>query len=111
MCRSLPTGWGHLLKGHLLTLLYVFEGLLIVGGIVFGAPAVQRFGWLTLGVTVAIDLVVRIASDVIRGKPVLKAVMQVLLLVVVLVIVALIALEIPHLGSDIRHYWHEWTPW
>jgi len=108
---ALPTGWGHLLQRHLLTLLYVFEGLLIAGGLVFGAPAIQRFGWVTLGITVAVDLLIRIATDVIRGKPVLRAVAQVLLLVVVLVLVAMIALEVPHLGADIRLYWHRWTPW
>jgi patatin-related protein len=108
---ALPSGWGHLLRRHLLTLLYVFEGLLIAGGLVFGAPAVQRFGWVTLGITVAVDLLIRIASDVIRGKPVLRAILRVGLLVVVLVLIAMIAAEVPHVGADLRHYWHRWTPW
>jgi patatin-related protein len=108
---ALPTGWGHLVGRHLLALAYVFEGALVAGGLVFGAPPVQRFGLVALAVTVFFDLLIRIVGDAIRKKRVLRSVVQVVLILVVAVVLAMIAAEVRHVGSDIRHYWHQWTPW
>jgi patatin-related protein len=53
---SLPNSIWHRVRRYWTWLLYLFEGLLIVGGILLGAPSVQSFGWNALLVTVFMDV-------------------------------------------------------
>jgi hypothetical protein len=46
----------------------MFEFLLIVFGTVFTSAAVQRLGWLTLAITVAVHTAQLVLSDTLRGK-------------------------------------------
>ena len=60
---SLPDRWAHILTVHLLKLLYLFEVLMIVGGIFLSSNAVQRFGFLAIAITLAIHCLIFILRD------------------------------------------------
>ena len=60
---SLPDRWAHILTVHLLKLLYLFEVLMIVGGIFLSSNAVQRFGFLAIAITLAIHCLILILRD------------------------------------------------
>jgi hypothetical protein len=62
--RSLP----NLIFQHWLMLLYLFELLLIIGGALFVAPEIQRFGLVTFGVTAVIHLSTLALGDYMRGR-------------------------------------------
>ena len=53
---------------HWLKLLYAFELLLIGGSILFGDKDITSFGWKAFGVTVAVNIVVLLLGDYIRGR-------------------------------------------
>jgi patatin-related protein len=78
--RSLP----HLFFHHWLAVLYVFDFVFILGGIVFGQPQVKNFGWLLLGVTAGANLIVAALTDYITGRitafRILRALLAVLLI-------------------------------
>ena len=66
---AIPRSLHRIVAGYWLSLLYVFEGLLLVLGIVFDQPAIRQVGLLTFGVTLAIDFSRHlIAYYVTRGK-------------------------------------------
>jgi hypothetical protein len=53
---------------HWLTLLYIFEVLIVAGAILFSAPAARTFGLTALGVTVALHVASLVAGDLISRK-------------------------------------------
>lgn len=57
---------------HWLYLLYIFEVLIIVGGVVFSRPGAQHFGWLALGVTALINILTLVLKDFMRGRGAVK---------------------------------------
>ena len=64
---AVPRSMRNIVFRHWLKLLYLFEALLIVGGWLLGSDVVQDFGWKALVVTLAVNGVVLLLSDVMRG--------------------------------------------
>jgi patatin-related protein len=94
--RSLP----NLIFRHWVKLLYLFEFLLIVGGLLFVAPQVQRLGFIALGITLAVHGGVLALGDWMRHKTTKwKRASQVLLIgALVILIGALLVLAL--VGAD-----------
>jgi hypothetical protein len=65
---SLPDTISNQITHHYLKLIYLFEVLMIAGGLLFSTPAVQHMGVLALGATVAVNAVVLILQDLSKGK-------------------------------------------
>lgn len=65
---SLPDTVANQITHHYLKLIYLFEVLMIAGGLLFSTPAVQHMGVLALGATLAINAVVLILQDLSKGK-------------------------------------------
>jgi hypothetical protein len=63
-----PNSLLNLLLRHWLKLLYFFEALMIIGGILLGNSGVQQFGLLALLVTMAINLTTLYLHDSMRGR-------------------------------------------
>ena len=53
---------------HWLRIIYVFEGFLILASILLGQKDVTRFGWTALGLTAALNVIVLLLGDYIRGR-------------------------------------------
>jgi len=96
---SVPHSWAHLVFRHWLTLLYLFEAFLIIGGLVFNAAAVEKLGLLTLGVTVAFSLGVVLTGEFLRGQ---RRWLRRLLVVLGLVLLILAAIGAVHLVTLAR---------
>jgi len=65
---AVPNSIPNLLVKHWLSLLYLFEVLLIVGGTVFGESVIVRFGWTILFVTGAAHITLATVGRVMQGK-------------------------------------------
>lgn len=66
---AVPNSLLHLFFRHWLKVIYVFEVLLLVASIFLGAdPAVTKFAWTLLGLTLALTVVVLVVGDYIRGR-------------------------------------------
>jgi patatin-related protein len=53
---------------HWLRIIYLFEAFLIVASFLLGEKDVTRFGWFALALTVALNLIVLLLGDYIRGR-------------------------------------------
>jgi patatin-related protein len=66
---AVPNSLLHLFFRHWLKVIYVFEALLLVASILLGAdPAVKKFAWTLLALTLTLTVVVFIVGDYIRGR-------------------------------------------
>lgn len=65
---SVPRSIPNLMFRHWLKLLYLFEVTLIVASTLLVSSEVQKFGLLTFGITVAVQFVVWILSDIISAN-------------------------------------------
>jgi patatin-related protein len=60
---SLPDTWPSILTRHLLKLLYLFEALMIAGGVLLSSNSVVRFGVMALGITLTLHAVIMLLRD------------------------------------------------
>jgi hypothetical protein len=65
---SLPNTIPNLLAHHLLKLVYLFEVVMIVGGVLLSSPAVEHVGILALGATLAVHSIVLMLQDLAKGR-------------------------------------------
>jgi hypothetical protein len=65
---AVPNTLPNLIVRHWLNLLYLFEILLIVGGILFAESSIERFGFTTLIVTGAAHVALITLGRVMHGK-------------------------------------------
>ncbi|MGA1790556.1 MAG: patatin-like protein [bacterium] len=64
---ALPQSISNAIFRHWLKLLYLFEVLLILGGMIFLKPEIQRFGFYSLAGTLTVHLLVLLLGDYMRG--------------------------------------------
>lgn len=100
---SVPATWQHLVARHWLVLLYVFEALALVGGLIFAVPAVQQFGLFALLATGFVNVAMWLLGDRIRGGRIWKTVLWAVALILIAGIVVLAIFELIHLGE--RYSW------
>jgi patatin-related protein len=62
---SVPHSFANLVFRHWLTLLYLFEAFLIVGGIIFNVAQIQKVGLAMLGATFAVNLAVLLTGAIL----------------------------------------------
>jgi len=99
---AVPRSMPNILIHHWLKLLYLFEALLIVGGILFASDSVRDLGWKALGLTLAVQLVILILTDLMLGRiDKWKRTKAAIILVVVVLLLLGIYEVWQHLGSDI----------
>jgi patatin-related protein len=96
-----PGNTMHLLVRHWLVLAFLIEGTLIAGGILLGQPAAQHLGWSLLWFTLGLTVLIAFLSGFIRGAVLWKAILRVVLALALLAAITMIALEVPHLGTDV----------
>jgi patatin-related protein len=65
---AVPDSFPNLIVRHWLKLLYLFEVLLILGGTLLGEPGIQRWGFVTLAVTLGTDVALLTLGDMMRGR-------------------------------------------
>ncbi|MEN3328141.1 MAG: hypothetical protein V7638_2948 [Acidobacteriota bacterium] len=65
---AVPGSLLNLLFFHWLKVIYAFEVFLIVASILLGQKDVTRFGWTALALTAALNLIVLLLGDYIRGR-------------------------------------------
>ncbi|HZF10479.1 MAG TPA: patatin-like protein [Thermoanaerobaculia bacterium] len=91
--RSVP----NLVFRHWLQLLYLFEALLIVGGILFSKPGVLQLGWSALGVTALLNLLLFVLTDLLSGRGRWLKGVVILVGILLLLLAALGAAQLPGL--------------
>jgi len=75
---AVPNSILNKLATHWLYLLYAFEAVMIVGGVLLSRPGAQQFGWTAFGITALINMLVLVLKDEMRGSSGLKRVLRVL---------------------------------
>jgi len=83
---AIPGSIASLIFHHWIKLLYLFEFLLIFLGTLLANPTAQQFGWLTFGITVAVQTAVLIIGDSLAGKNWLRNLVVALFLLIVLLL-------------------------
>jgi hypothetical protein len=86
---AVPDSVPHLIFRHWLKLLYLFELLTVVAGIVFVNQALNQFGMVAFGSTVAAHAAVRVLGDALRGRHVFVNLLLGLLIAFVVLMAAL----------------------
>ena len=65
---SLPNSFANIIAHHALRLLYVFEAVLIIGGLLFSNSSVEHFGLIILGITLAVNAGMLVIKDAIQEQ-------------------------------------------
>lgn len=65
---AVPGSLLNLLFFHWLKIIYAFEVFLIVASILLGQNEITRFGWIAFALTAALNVIVLLLGDYIRGK-------------------------------------------
>ncbi|HWT00156.1 MAG TPA: patatin-like protein [Pyrinomonadaceae bacterium] len=91
---AVPDSVPHLIFRHWLKLLYLFELLTVVAGIIFTNPALNQFGLIAFGITVTAQAAVLVLGDAMRGRHPWMIVLRVLVVPVVAVLTALGAFSV-----------------
>lgn len=87
---------------HWLYLLYMFEVVVILGGIFLARPGAQQFGWTALGITALLNVVMLVLKDKMRarnpvqslGALIVGSILVVLLLIGALKVVGVLGLTV-----------------
>ena len=77
---AVPNNILHKLASHWLYLLYMFELVVIIGGIVLSRSGAQEFGWLAFGITAFLNVLKLLLTDLMRGRNVVKRLIIVILI-------------------------------
>jgi patatin-related protein len=91
---AVPNSILNMLWNHWLSVVYTFEVVVILAGIVLSSPGAQQFGWTAFGITAILNLMVLVLKDLMRGR---RAVIRVTVFVtsaLILILAAVGALEI-----------------
>jgi patatin-related protein len=65
---AVPGSLLNLLFFHWLKILYAFEVFMIIGSILLAEKEITKFGWTALGLTAALNVIVLLLGDYIKGK-------------------------------------------
>jgi hypothetical protein len=65
---AVPNSILNMLWTHWLKVLYVFEIVAILAGLLLSRPEVQQFGWTAFGITAVFNVMVLVLKDLMRGK-------------------------------------------
>jgi patatin-related protein len=65
---AVPNSMLNLMATHWLHLLYLFEVMTILGGILLARSGAQQFGWTALGITAFLHVVMLLLNDKMRGR-------------------------------------------
>lgn len=102
---AVPNSIRHDLATHWLKLLYMFEIVVIVGGILLARPGAQQFGWLAFGITAFLNVLKLLLTDLMRGRDVIKRVGIVIVVSVASLFLLIGVLKVGGLlGVTIRGY-------
>jgi len=69
---AVPNSILNKLATHWLYLLYMFEAVIIVGGVLLARPGAQQFGWTAFGITAIVNVITLLLRDLMRGRHVVK---------------------------------------
>ena len=69
---AVPNSILNKLATHWLYLLYMFEAVIIVGGVLLARPGAQQFGWTAFGITAIVNVITLFLKDLMRGRHVVK---------------------------------------
>jgi patatin-related protein len=91
---AVPNTLRNMLWNRWLSIVYAFELFTIVGGLLLSSQAAQQFGWTALGITVALNVLVLVLKDIMRGRQAVYRATGVLVCLVILSLALLGLLEI-----------------
>jgi hypothetical protein len=97
---SLPNSFANIVAHHALRLLYLFEAVLIVGGLLLSNSTVEHFGLIMLGITLAVNAGMLVIKDAIHEKSFWTGFLKVVALGVSALVVLTIVLFIASIWSD-----------
>jgi hypothetical protein len=103
---AVPGSLGHVLVSHWIVLLYVFEGLAVVAGLVLASPVVQRFGLLALFLTTVAVVAFDALGRLLQGGPWFGLPLKILLALAVLALGIVLVVGVRHVGEDLSSLWH-----
>jgi hypothetical protein len=92
---------------HWLKLLYLFEALLIVGGIIFQQKAIGDFGWKALGLTIVLNGAVLLLGDIMQYRLQRWRVTKTLLVGALALLLGLGLLKLQDLGPKVAAKFNE----
>lgn len=93
---------------HWLKLIYLFEVLMIIGGVFFSTPT-RNFGWMALAVTLIVNGTVLLLTDIMAHKLQRWRVTRAVLVVFFILLVGLGLLGLPYLVSQVRSSYEDGT--
>ena len=91
---AVPNSILNLLWNHWLSVVYTFEIVVILAGILLSSPGAQRFGWTAFGITSILNLIVLVLKDLMRGRRAVFRTSVVVITALILILAAVGALEI-----------------
>ena len=91
---AVPNSILNMLWNHWLSVVYTFEVVVILAGIVLSSPGAQQFGWTAFGITAILNLMVLVLKDLIRGRHAVVRVTVFVTSLFILILAAVGALEI-----------------
>jgi patatin-related protein len=98
---AIPNSIPNIVFLHWLKLIYLFEALMIVGGIFF-STTIRDFGWKALGITLIVNATVLLLTDIMRYRLERWRITKVALVVAIIFLVGLGFLALPQLASSAR---------
>ena len=102
---AVPGSLGHVVVAHWIVLLYVFEGLAVVAGLVLASPVVQRFGLLALVLTTVAVVAFDALGRLLTGGPWFGLPLKLLLALAVLALGIVLVVGVRHVGDDLSSLW------
>jgi patatin-related protein len=91
---AVPNSILNMLWNHWLSVVYTFEIIVILAGIVLSSPGAQQFGWTAFGITAVLNLMVLVLKDLMRGRHPVFRITVFLTSALILILAAVGALEI-----------------
>jgi len=91
---AVPNSIKNMLWDHWLSVVYVFEFFMILAGILLSSQGAQRFGWTALGITAALNIIVLVLKDIMRGRQAVFRTTGAIVFLVILFLAALGFLEV-----------------
>ena len=98
---AIPGRFWHMVFNHLLVILYVFEGLAIGLGLLLNSGIIQRFGVVTLVLTVLGHLGILLLGDRLGGGSAYRRFVRIVLIIAFIVIAVLAFVGLKNLPDEI----------
>lgn len=91
---AVPNTLRNMLWNRWLSIIYAFEFFIIVAGLLLSSQGAQQFGWTAFGITAALNVIVLVLKDIMRGRHAVYRASVVFVCLLILSLAALGLLEV-----------------